>query len=275
MSIPFTKWHALQNDFLIIDARTRALHDLERAARALCDRRAGIGADGLLILERSDKAESRVRVFNADGSEAEISGNGLRCAAAHLLGEESGPGASISLETLAGVSGHVLQERAGQMAVLESRFPPATFPESTGCEPIELSVEAGIVPVHVVSVGNPHAVLLEGWSASNWLDLGPQIENHSRFPERTNVEFVSLRGEGELVVLVWERGAGRTASSGTGASAAFAVARKRGIVGSEATVILEGGNLNLRESEGGFALAGPCERVFDGNAPLKLWMDMQ
>ncbi len=262
------KWHALANDFLIADRRDERERNPARFAAPLCDRHRGAGGDGFLAIEPSgDHSDAMVSIWNADGSRAEISGNGLRCAAGFLL--QHGAVDRCSIRTQAGVSAHRVIERAPPGFRIESHFPAPSFasrviglaesvPEG---EPFERSWSGGVVRGTAVSVGNPHYVVFEGWTEDNWRAIGAELESDPFFLHRVNVEFARVIDRAALQVFVFERGVGETASSGTGASASFAAARRAGMVDPAIDVRLAGGTLSLREEPEGFSLTGSCERI--------------
>jgi diaminopimelate epimerase len=274
----FVKVEALGNDFILVEAATLG-GDTAAAVRALCDRRRGVGADGVLLVSPGGAGDAsgapvdaRVAIWNADGSEAEISGNGLRCAARWLLdcGRAQSP---LAIATRAGVtrvtlanSGTGAGDGAGALRVSlgEPRWRPSDVPiAAPGERFVEAKLEGVPLPVTALSMGNPHAVLFVDGAlpASRW---GPVIESHPAFPERTNVEFVRVVARDRLVVLFWERGVGPTASSGTGAAAAFAAAVATGRADRRARIEMEGGALDAGWDETGVWTEGPARVVFQG-----------
>ncbi len=292
----FAKVEALGNDFVVIEA-TEPPARRDALARSLCDRRRGVGADGLLIVYSgvlgaearaadARRPDARVEVWNADGSEAETSGNGLRCAACWIAaksrrqaggaGSPSAPSSEIVLETKAGRSRVLLPSGpAGpiRVALGQPRFRPEEIPmippgERRGAgESSDRFVEGRLpgVPfaVTALSVGNPHAVLF----VDGPLDgsrLGPQIESHAAFPQRANVEFVRVVAPDHLTALIWERGVGPTASSGTGAAASLVAAALTGRSARRARVEMEGGTLEVGWEEDGVWTEGPARIVFEG-----------
>ncbi len=277
MRIPFTKVQALRNDFVLVDGRAVPVADPPALSRALCDRKSGVGADTLLVLLPSDEADVLVRIFNPDGSEGEMSGNGTRCTAAYVLARGDEGRASATVETVAGVSGHLLERSEGRRRFLVSRilaprFRPADVPVLwEGDEAIDLPLDLGpgALRVSCVNIGNPQAVVLDGWDETNWKLFGPAIENHPIFPERANVDFARVVDRDNLLVRLWERGVGPVESSGTGASGAFAAARRKGLLAAKVRVSMEGGVLELEEVEGGLLMKGWCEEVFEGMIDLR------
>jgi diaminopimelate epimerase len=264
MTIPFLKAHGAKNDFLLTaaaDVPPGVPHaDL---ARAICDRHTGIGADGWLhVATPVEDADGEIRLFNADGSKAEISGNGTRCAAAFLTYRGAVASSHVRIRTGAGVKHLLLLERDGL------RF---TFEMNMGVPEIRarnfaLPVASGAPDVTLVWVGNPQcAVPVENFHF-DWRRLGAEIESHPHFPDHTNVSFFCALDEHALDVRFYERGAGETMSSGTGATGAVAAAMARGMVQSPVTVNTPAGPLELRASPstGEIALIGPAEIVGEG-----------
>jgi diaminopimelate epimerase len=272
MRIPFTKVQALRNDFVLVDGRVVPIADPPALARSLCDRKSGVGADTLLLLLPSEEADVLVRIFNPDGSEGEMSGNGTRCTAAYVLARGDRKRRSATVETVAGVSGHLLEKREGRRCFLASRILAPRFRASEipvlfdGDEAIDIPLALGSETVRVtcVNIGNPQAVVLDGWDETNWKRLGPAIEIHPAFPERTNVDFARVIDRENLHVRLWERGVGPVESSGTGASGAFAAARRKGALSPKVRISMEGGVLELEEVKDGLLLKGWCEEVFEG-----------
>ena len=272
MRIPFTKVQALRNDFVLVDGRAVPVADPPALARFLCDRKEGVGADTLLLLHHSEVADILVRIFNPDGSEGEMSGNGTRCVAAYFLGREGEGRKTATVETVAGVSRHERERRDRGLTYLRShilapRFHPTEIPvRAPGEEAIDIPLDLaeGRTRVSCVSIGNPQAAVFQGWTEENWKSLGPQIENHPVFPERTNVDFARVLSRDRIEVKLWERGVGPVESSGTGASGAFATARRKGLVDPRAEMVMEGGTLVLEETEEGLILRGWCEECFEG-----------
>jgi diaminopimelate epimerase len=277
----FWKLQALGNDFLVVDARdVDAETPLDTLARALCDRHYGAGADGLVVAgEGGDGADCASRIFNSDGSEAEVSGNGTRCLAAWLDATGRWPEGedAVRIATAAGVKRVRLVARDGRARQLEMemgvpRFASADVPMLVD-PPLDRVVGYGLdvadrrYAVTAVSVGNPHCTLLvDDLDAIDFREVGAAIERHPAFPERVNVEFVRVASRDRLSVRFWERGAGETLSSGTGASAATVAAVLNGLADRRVTVDTPAGPLAVtwRESDGVVLLAGPAEVVYAG-----------
>lgn len=250
MTTPVTKMHGARNDFVVLDARAHPRAVDATFARGICDRRSGVGADGLLILSPSSTAEVRMRILNADGSEAEMCGNGVRCAARYL--REDG-GDRVSIETLAGVIDAQILSRSPEFLVRVAIGRPV-FEERA------LPGDAAFV-----SMGNPHVVFLrpsvEGFDLEG---AALALSRDPQFPEGTNVHVAAVRGPRAMQAVHWERGAGMTQACGTGAAACAAVAIRSGLVASPVAVAVPGGTLTIGWEPGETAyLTGPAERVFD------------
>ncbi|HSW64010.1 MAG TPA: diaminopimelate epimerase [Dissulfurispiraceae bacterium] len=276
MNIPFTKMHGIGNDFIVVDCRTSLLHDPKAFAIKYCDRRFGIGADQLLLLYPSAVGDFKMLIFNADGSEVEMCGNGIRCFAKYIWDRKISDKAVLDVETLAGI---IRPERAGDMVKVDMGEPilePARIPVNLqGPGPIiDYPVEAmgRIFNVTFVSMGNPHAVIFLDENVTEFpVDTyGPLIENHALFPKRINVEFVNKKSDTELVMRVWERGSGITLACGTGATATGIAAMVKKLTRKRVTVHLLGGDLDIEWADNGHAyMTGPAEEVFEGAIPCQ------
>ena len=276
----FTKLHGTGNDFLVIDARDLA-RDWSAIAVAMCDRHLGVGADGLLLVRASDDADVRMRLFNADGSEAEMSGNGLRCFVKFCVERgivEARDGAT-SVETLAGIrpvfatieNGTVRSVRVGMG---QPRFAPKQIPMAVEAEPpvqdFPLVAAGKTVPVTCLSMGNPHAVHLSEATVEKYplAVVGPAVEQHQLFPERVNFSVARVLARDRIEARTWERGVGETLACGTGASATMVAARLHGAVDNAVVVEQPGGTLVLEwDGEGEVSLTGPAEQIFEGEWP--------
>jgi diaminopimelate epimerase len=272
--LAFTKMHGLGNDFVVIDGVRQSVVLTPDDVRFLADRHFGVGCDQVLLVEPPEdpaRALFRYRIFNADGGEVEQCGNGARCFAVFVREQGLTQAETIPVETLAGPI--VLQVAAdGQIQVDmgRPRFLPAEIPFLAGTEADSYELEVGgtTVAIGAVSMGNPHAVLLvEDVATAPVARLGPLIEHHPRFPARVNVGFAAVTGRDSIDLRVHERGAGETLACGTGACAAMAVARRRGLVDAQARVHLPGGSLVLSWSgrvEDPVFMTGPATTVFHG-----------
>ncbi len=229
-------------------------------AQAICDRHTGVGADGWMLISPADAADhdAAIRLFNSDGSEAGISGNGTRCAAAFLI-EQGHAGEEVRIRTGAGIKRLRLLERTGRRYLFEMNMGQPEFTAKR----FQLPLSEGARDVTLLWVGNPQCAMPVADFDFDWRAMGAEIEHHPQFPDRTNVSFLRARDEHTLEVRFWERGAGETMSSGTGSMGAFAAAVERGLVRSPAHVITPAGPLELRwDTE--IYLTGPAEIVAEG-----------
>ena len=281
LKVPFGKFHGLGNDFLVVRGQS-ALAPLAAFARAITARHTGLGADGLVVImpPRGRSNDARARFFNADGSEAEMSGNGIRCAAA-FLGGERGSKRVIRIETGAGVRpvrsvGRLEPAKGGTSSVFEVGMgepildgPKIPFKAGDFPSPIvgfQLRTERGLLPVTVTSMGNPHCtVLVADFDSFDWPRLGREIERNPLFPRRTNVEFVKLVSKAEIQARFWERGVGQTMSSGTGSCGAVVACILNGLTRRKVRVRTLAGNLEVHWPENSeVTLTGPVEKIAEG-----------
>lgn len=263
MKIPFTKAHGAKNDFLFTwrqDAADPASNDYADLARAICDRHTGIGADGWMLVDPASDAdaEGAIELYNSDGSVAEMSGNGTRCAAAFLI-RHGHAAAVVRVRTGAGVKTLRLLERRALAFDFEMNM---GSPEVTALKfPLELTW--GPRDVTLLWVGNPQCAVPVEHFDFDWRALGAEIERHTHFAKRTNVSFVKAVDQHTIDVRFWERGAGETMSSGTGSTGAAAMAVARGLVTSPVRVLTPAGPIDLR-FDGDIYLTGPAEIVAEG-----------
>ena len=257
MKIPFTKAHGARNDFLLT-WRTEIPEGLDFAAtaQAICDRNAGVGADGWLLLATASDADVAIQLYNSDGSTSELSGNGTRCAAVYLV-ENDRAGETVRIATGAGLKELKLISRNGHKFVFEMNMGKARIEELRGNPPFEHAT--------ILNVGNPQCAVFVDHLDFDWRAQGAWIERHPRFPKRTNVSFVRVIDRHTLDVRFWERGAGETMSSGTGSTGAAAAAIARGLVQSPVEVQTPAGPLLLRWEDEDLLLAGPAEIVASGD----------
>ena len=257
--IPFTKAHGAKNDFLLTWQKDAPTEDLPAIAHAVCNRYTGVGADGWMLIEPASPGDDgAIRLFNSDGSEPEISGNGTRCAAAFLIehGHESN---EVRIRTGAGVKLLRLLRRDGHRFQFEMNMGRPEF----AAERFALPLANGPRDVTLVSVGNPQCAIPVDDFDFNWRAMGAEIERHPHFPNRTNVSFLRARDAHTLDVRFWERGAGETMSSGTGSTGAFAAAVQRGLIQSPAKICTPAGPMELRWDEDIY-LTGPAEIIAEG-----------
>ncbi|MFZ1683943.1 MAG: diaminopimelate epimerase [Candidatus Zixiibacteriota bacterium] len=274
MNIPFVKYHALGNDFLTVESKTPWTRALGRKlAFRICDRKTGVGADGVLLISPSKKAERRIDVFNADGSWAEKSGNGLRIAALHCL-RKYRTRKSIVFEIGGRLDEVTILKRTKTGATVRANlgspdFRASSVPiKSKSPYVINLPVKIGKTPVRLtaLAVGNPHAVVVVDNFDFDWQSLGCAIETAPVFPNHTNVEFTRVINRRKIQVAEWERGVGPTGSSGTGAAASVAACVTLGLVERKCEVKFEPGSLHIEwdTRTGSMLLTGPVELVMSG-----------
>jgi diaminopimelate epimerase len=290
IEIPFTKFDAVGNDFLVVRSEVLTAIAcrsswLSRFAQAICDRNSGVGADGLVLVAgpRNPRRDASMRIFNADGSEAEMSGNGVRCAAAFVALEGAGAQfpahpvtLSLQIETAAGIR-HVTARRTadhtwtmrvamGRPVLDPSRIPCCLDPAKAPVVAFPLATTLGTFPVTITSMGNPHCSLfVDTFDSLDWVALGREIETHRLFPRRTNVEFIRVVSRRQIEVRFWERGVGKTCSSGTGACAAAVACILNRRTGRRLRVLTEKGVLQVDWPEkSGVMLSGSVKLVARG-----------
>jgi len=263
MRIPYTKAHGAHNDFLLTwrsDAPDAGQADHAEIARAICERHTGVGADGWMLVDppHDAEAEGTIQLYNSDGSTAEISGNGTRCAAAFLI--RHGHAAGVArVRTGAGIKTLRLLRRSD----LEFEFEMNMGQPEITAERFALPLAAGARDVTLLWVGNPQCAMPVNDFDFDWRAMGAEIERHAHFPNRTNVSFVKRVDGHTIDVRFWERGAGETMSSGTGSTGAAAMAAARGMVESPVRVLTPAGPIDLR-FDGDIYLTGPAEIVAEG-----------
>jgi diaminopimelate epimerase len=264
MIIPFTKAHGAKNDFLLTWAGDAPLHGLPAAAIAICDRHTGIGADGWYLVRPADEeADASIRLLNSDGSEAEVSGNGTRCAAAFLIFEgKASMTSEVVIATGAGLKRLRLISREENRFEFEMNMGRALI--QPGNLRFTLPVAAGTVEATILDVGNPQCAVFVDEFPPGWQRLGAELESHSHFPNRSNISFVQVADKHTINVRFYERGAGETMSSGTGSTGAAAAALARGLVESPVSVITAAGPLHIEWRAGDTYLTGPAELVAKG-----------
>lgn len=252
MTIPFCKAHGDGNDFLLTWANGSPASP--EIARAICNRHTGIGADGWILVDRSQS----IRIFNSDGSEPEISGNGTRCAAAFLI-RSGGATGDLNIRTGAGEKHLRLLERKGMSFSFEMNMGTPRMQS----ESFALPLSTGALDVTLLDVGNPQCAVPVKDFDFNWRGAGAEIERHEHFPYRTNVSFFRIVDDHTMEVRFFERGAGETMSSGTGSTGAAIAAICRGLVKSPVKVVTLAGELSIR-SNGSVYLTGPAEIIGEG-----------
>jgi diaminopimelate epimerase len=283
----FTKMHGSGNDFILLETGDDR-RDWSSFTVAICDRHFGVGADGLLLVLPSDKADCRMRMFDPDGSEAEACGNGMLCVARYVYdrGLVAPAVDRVTVETVAGVRDLRLIKKAGHLSMLQAgmgkpefraaEIPVAVPPDRGRVVNIKsmlsypVSVGGQDMPLNFVSMGNPHAVYFSSQPVSDFplSRIGPRVEHLDIFPNRVNFEVARVISRQEIEVRVWERGVGETLACGSGACAVMVAARQHGYVDDDVAVNVPGGTLQLAwDGSGEVLLGGPAEKVFQGEWP--------
>ncbi len=269
----FTKMHGLGNDYLYIDARGGLpTENIPELSRRMSHRHLGAGADGIILILPSETADFKMRIFNADGSEAETCGNGIRCFAKYVYEHGLTHKTEFVIETLAGPNRVVLKVENGKVQSVRScmgkpRFERSSIPMvGPGGQVIEepIDVEGEVVKITAVNIGNPHAVIfVPDAEEAPVMELGPKIENHYLFPQRTNVEFVSVIDRSNIVMRIWERGSGITMASGSGSCASALASMITNRTDRKVTVHLVHGCLTIEWAEDDYVYQeGPAEEVY-------------
>ena len=272
----FTKMHGIGNDYVYVDGFDQEVADPAAVARAVSDRHFAIGSDGLILILPSETADVRMRMFNADGSEGQMCGNGIRCVAKYAFDHGRSDSNPMRVETAAGAKTIDLtldetgRARAAAVDMGEPILIPTDIPmRSEGDRAVDVAIEVNGTAYAMtgVSMGNPHVVIYVDDVASVDLAVdGAAIENHDLFPERTNVHFVQVHGDSEVTMRTWERGSGATLACGTGASAVCVAGVLTGRTGRELRAHLPGGDLELqwRDGDNHVIMTGPATEVFSG-----------
>jgi diaminopimelate epimerase len=281
IELRFTKVQGLGNDFILINGLEEELRTINFSGLAveMCNRHFGVGADGLVLLLPSDKADLYMRIINSDGSEAEMCGNAIRCVAKYLFEKGLVRKEKIEVDTPAGIRVPVLLLDAGQVRAVrvdmgEPRLERLEIPMAGPAGQVvdePLVIDGIEYRITAVSMGNPHCILFVPDLEKVLLNaLGPRVETHEAFPHKTNVEFVQVLSRDEIKMKVWERGAGLTLACGTGACAAVVAGFLNGYTGRKVTVHLTAGDLNIEWAEDNHLyMTGPAEEVFSGDYPVK------
>ena len=273
----FTKMHGIGNDYVYVNCFEESVKNPAEVSKFVSDRHFGIGSDGLILISPSAIADFRMNIYNADGSQAEMCGNGIRCVAKYVYDYGLTDKTEISVETLAGIKYLRLQVENGKVAsvevnmgapILEPKEIPVTVEESPVVN-VPVEVKGKIYHMTCVSMGNPHAIIF----MNNVKDLdiaaiGPYFENHTVFPKRTNTEFVEVLDRNTVNMRVWERGSDETLACGTGACATTVACILNDKTENEVTVHLLGGDLKIRWEANQVYMTGPATVVFDGEITL-------
>lgn len=271
----FTKMHGAGNDYVYVNCfEERIAEDLPELARRISDRHFGVGGDGLVLITPSERADARMRMFNADGSESEMCGNAIRCVAKYIYEHNIAKKDELQIETGRGVLRLQLQVQGNKVnrvrvnmgvPILKSSEIPTLLP---GDPPIRASLEVAgrNILVTCVSMGNPHCVTFVDELTDDWvLGVGPKIEIHPAFPRKINAEFIKVLSPTEIQMRVWERGSGETLACGTGACASLVACVLNGLTERKLTCHLLGGDLELEWADSGeIYKTGPAIEVFSG-----------
>lgn len=277
----FTKMHGLGNDYVYVNCLKETVENPGEAARFVSDRHFGIGSDGLILIKPSDVADFQMDMYNADGSGAEMCGNGIRCVAKYVYDYGLTDKTEVDIETRAGIKHIVLTIKDGKVEKArvdmgEPILKPELIPvvgegDMLVNEPI--LVDGREYRMTCVSMGNPHAVIFMDEDVKNLEieKIGPKFENHERFPKRTNTEFIKVLDRNTMDMRVWERGSGETWACGTGTCASVVAAVLNGLTGRKVLVHLLGGDLEILwdENDNHVYMTGPATTVFDGEIQLK------
>lgn len=271
----FTKMQGLGNDYIYVDCTHKPIDNPSEVAKKVSDRHFGIGSDGLVLILPSDKADFRMRMFNSDGSEAEMCGNAIRCVGKYVFDNGLTDKCTITIETLAGIKVlnlkienqkvSVVRVDMGEPILNSKEIPVISDKDLFISEPIE--IDSQTYKVTAVSMGNPHAITyVEDVEKFPLHQVGPKMETYKLFPKKINAEFVQVIDKSTLKMRVWERGTGETLACGTGACATLVASVLNGLVNRAATIKLLGGNLLIEwlEEDNHVYMTGPAVKVFDG-----------
>ena len=279
----FEKYHALGNDYLVFDPQGKDISFSEKEIIRICHRNFGLGSDGILLgPTNSDQADFKLRILNPDGSEAEKSGNGLRIFARYLRDIEKVSTQPFRVETLGGVvtcqvseDKSVIIVEMGKVSFRSDVIPVNVTGEAREVCNESIQVNGKSFQYYAATIGNPHCVVpVKDVNPSLAMELGPTLENHSNFPNRTNVQFLQVIDRNRIKIEIWERGAGYTLASGSSSSAAGAVARKMGLCDENITVEMPGGEIGLLiDDEFNVQMTGPATRVAKMNLDLECLQD--
>lgn len=286
----FSKFQATGNDFILVDARNME-RDWAKLAQTMCDRHFGVGADGLILVQNSSYCALKMRIFNPDGSEAETCGNGLRCLAKYAIEKgivsttcKGGEATNLRIETLSGMrqaKAYMLGNKVSRVEISMGtpQFQPEQIPVTLTTDAVaseakqspvityELTANSYQLSVSPLSMGNPHAVSFVSEPVASFplAEVGPKVERHPLFPQRTNFEIARVLSRGKIEARVWERGVGETLACGSGACAIAVAAQLHNYVGDIVDIILPGGTLTISwDRVGEVLLTGPVEEIFSG-----------
>lgn len=272
MIIDFTKMQGIGNDYIYINCMDKEYEKIIENVSKLSNRNFGIGADGVILILKSNIADFKMRIFNSDGTEAKMCGNGIRCVGKFLYDKGITKKEELSIETLSGIKKLKLDVKNEEVVNVQVDmgipcFKPKEIPVTGDSNKIKIRIDSEELELICVSIGNPHAVaIVENADNVNVEKYGPIIENNINFPERTNVEFVEILDNQNIKMRVWERGAKETLSCGTGACASTVVCNTEGYTSNQVTVHLKGGELNINwdKENNHIYMTGPAVTVYEG-----------
>ncbi|MCC8071213.1 MAG: diaminopimelate epimerase [Bacteroidales bacterium] len=272
--ILFTKMHGISNDYVYINCLTSVPDNLPQLAIAMSDRHTGVGGDGIILILPSDVADFKMRMFNADGSEGKMCGNGIRCVGKYVYDYGLTDKRLITVETLAGIKTLSLHVRDGRVhsatvdmgePIIDTAEVPVRFHADQMVNEL-IATSQGDVRLTAISMGNPHGVIfVDDLSKVDVHGLGRELETHPMWPDRANIEFAQVTAPEEITMRVWERGSGETMACGTGACALAVAAVLTGRTGRTVTIHLLGGDLKIEwGADGHVYMTGPAATVFEG-----------
>lgn len=273
----FSKWQGLGNDFVFVNGFAETISDPLQVAIQLCDRHFGVGADGLVLVLPSERADFKMRIINSDGSEAEMCGNASRCFTRYVVMHQLTGKRQLTIETLAGIIHTSLTDdeqvkvNLGQPRLKRGMIPVSGNPEELAVN-IPMIINGKTLEATCVSTGVPHCVVfLDSLLELDLAGTGRQIETHPLFPQKTNVEFIQVVNRHELIMKVWERGAGVTLACGTGASASVVAAVLTGRADHKVKVHLDGGDLIIEwdQTSGDILMTGPAVESYTGEISIR------
>lgn len=272
MIIDFTKMQGIGNDYIYINCIDKEYEKIIENVSKLSNRNFGIGSDGVILILKSNIADFKMRIFNSDGTEAKMCGNGIRCVGKFLHDKGITKKEELSIETLSGIKKLKLDVKNEEVVNVQVDmgipcFKPKEIPVTGDSNKIKIRIDSEELELICVSIGNPHAVaIVENADNINIEKYGPIIENNINFPERTNVEFVEILDNQNIKMRVWERGAKETLACGTGACASSVVCNTEGYTSNQVTVHLKGGELNINwdKENNHIYMTGPAETIFEG-----------
>lgn len=279
MNLKFTKMEGLGNDYIYINCIDNEYEHIaknsnfQEMVKKLCNRNFGIGSDGVILIMKSEIADFKMRMFNSDGTEGKMCGNGIRCVGKFVYDKNETKKTELNIETLSGIKklklslGEDNKVTEVKVDMGEPKFTPSEIPVINDTNKVKIKIEDKEMQLMCVSMGNPHAVILV--DDVEYIDIekyGPIIENYIIFPERTNVEFVEITNKDNIKLRVWERGAKETLACGTGACASAVICNMEGYINDEVNVHLLGGTLHIKWDKGNnhVYMQGPAKTVFEG-----------